>query len=342
MSHIAEYIDRVATVEMRPGTGNAPHGQMHRLYEAARERNGAPLVLSAARCLVDAVAPDDAVLIVTGAGCDPMMPNGEVDGLLGTAALARVLIDRLGARVAVLAEARCEPPLRATIRAAGLNVRGVDEDVAGVPAPVTFVATSLAADECEREATEIIDRFAPAAIVAIEKLGPNERGAIHGSTGLGWTDEHTKPQFVFELAAERGIPTVGIGDGGNEVGFGVIADAVADIIPAGHRCQCPCGGRTGTSVATDHLIVAAISNWGAYALGAMLCELTGGDLAGLIDEDDLERMLRACVDAGALDGAFSRPSLTDDGVPLQTHRAFVTMLRSIVTIGNSHLTSPGH
>jgi hypothetical protein len=53
-------------------------------------------------------------------------------------------------------------------------------------------------------------------------------------------------------------------------------------------------------------------------------------------------MLRACVDNGAYDGAFARPLLSDDGVPLEAHRAFMTMLRGIVEIGRSELASPGH
>jgi hypothetical protein len=125
------------------------------------------------------------------------------------------------------------------------------------------------------------------------------------------------------------------------VGFGVIKDAVVGIMPAGRVCQCPCGRGTAASVATDFLVVAAISDWGAYAVSAMLHYLEGRDHLHLT-EDDLERMLRACVDAGALDGGSARPGLSDDGVPLELHRAFLTMLRSCVAIGASSLDSPGH
>jgi ribonuclease BN (tRNA processing enzyme) len=62
----------------------------------------------------------------------------------------------------------------------------------------------------------------------------------------------------------------------------------------------------------------------------------------MIDADQVDRALRACVGAGALDGVTARPTLSDDGVPLETQRSFVTMLRSVVTIGLSESESPGH
>jgi hypothetical protein len=87
--------------------------------------------------------------------------------------------------------------------------------------------------------------------------------------------------------------------------------------------------------------VAAISDWGGYGVAGMLAYLMEmPDL--LIDEQGIERVLQATVDAGALDGALARPSLSDDGVPLPTHKAFITMLRSIISIALSVLDSPGH
>jgi hypothetical protein len=77
-------------------------------------------------------------------------------------------------------------------------------------------------------------------------------------------------------------------------------------------------------------------------VAAMIAYLKDDPASTLIDEDDLERMLRACVDNGAYDGAFARPLLSDDGVPLPVHRAFITMLTNIVVTGQSDLTSPGH
>jgi hypothetical protein len=337
---IGEYIDQLCTIEMRPSAGNLPRGQLRELYDAARTLTDGPLVHAMATALVDVIEPGDTVLILTGAGGPPVLPVGEVDGMLGAAALARALTLQLGAQVVILTEARSEVPMKAVCNAAGLNFLHPDDDAQAHA--VWFVPMSLDAAECEAQAPGLLDELEPKAVLAIEKLSPNRKGVIHGSTGISYDDQHAKPQFLFAEAKRRGILTAGIGDGGNEVGFGSIAGEVAKIIPTGEVCQCPCGGGATAAVPVDHLVVAAISNWGGYGVAAMIAFLTQTPASELSSEDDVERMLRACVDQGALDGAYARPVMSDDGVPLRTQRAFTTMLREIVTIGQSRLASPGH
>jgi hypothetical protein len=337
---IGEYVDRLCTVEMRPAAGNLPRGMIHRLYAAARPEGAKPLTLAMAEGIVANVHEGDTVFILTGAGNPPVLPRGEVDGLLGAAALARSLTLTLGADVVILTEERSELPLSAVCLAAGLNFRRVDDEPNANA--VTFIPMSLRADECEAQAGELLDRYAPSAVIAIEKLSPNKNGIIHGSTGLSYDATHAKPQFLFDEARKRGILTAGIGDGGNEVGFGSVAEKIMDIIPTGRVCLCPCGGGNIARVEVDHLVVAAISNWGGYGVAAMIAFLTSSPAGGLIDEVDLDRMLRACVDNGAFDGAYARPTLSDDGVPLESQKAFVVLLRELVAIGQSSLSSPGH
>jgi hypothetical protein len=337
---IGEYIDRLCTVEMRPAAGNLPRGMIHRLYAAARPEGAKPLTLAMAEAVIANVHAGDTVFILTGAGMPPVLPRGEVDGLLGAAALARSLTLTIGADVVILTEERTELPLGAVCRAAGLNFRRVEDETNANS--VLFVPMPLGAGECEAQAGELLDTYAPSAVIAIEKLSPNKNGIIHGSTGLSYDDAHAKPQFLFDEAKNRGILTAGIGDGGNEVGFGSVAEEIADIIPTGRVCLCPCGGGNVARIEVDHLVVAAISNWGGYGVAAMLAVLTGSPAGGLIDEVDVERMLRACVDNGAYDGAYARPTLSDDGVPLVAQKAFTVLLRELVAIGQSSLESPGH
>ena len=337
---VAEYVDRLCTVEMRPGKGNLPRGVIHRLYDAAREQaGGKPWTLDMAEAFVDRIKPGDAVFILTGAGGPPVLPKAEVDGLLGAAALARALHFSLGATPYILTEEHAAEPTRAAVWGASLNFRREGEDE--TPHQVTFIPMPLDDDECKAQAPELLDRLQPSLVFGIEKLSPNRKGVIHGATGLDYTDVHANPKYLFDGAKERGILTAGIGDGGNECGFGVVEDAVRAIMPAGSKCECPCGDGSAASVATDKFLVAAISNWGGYAVSAMVCFLKG-DLAPLIDADDLERMLRDVVNAGAFDGSSGRPTLGDDGVLLRAQRAYVDMLQSIVTIGQIDFASPGH
>jgi hypothetical protein len=62
--------------------------------------------------------------------------------------------------------------------------------------------------------------------------------------------------------------TVGIGDGGNEIGMGKVPwEVVARNVPGGGRVAC--------RVAADYNIVCGLSNWGGYALAAGVWRLSG-------------------------------------------------------------------
>lgn len=335
---IAENIDRLCTIEIRPASGNLPRGVIDQLYAAARA-DGPPLTLRAAQALVERVNPGDTVFILTGAGGPPVLPAGEVDGVPGTAALARALAIGLGADVVVLTEERVAEPIKAAVWGASMNF--TREATASVSNTIRYVPTSCGDEASEREAAELFEREAPVAVIGIEKLSPNGNGIIHGATGLDYHEVHTNPKFIFDLANDRGALTIGIGDGGNEVGYGVIRSAVQDVMPAGRVCACPCGGGSAAAVATDVLVVAAISNWGAYGVSAMVGWLSGRPQA-LVNSDDVERMIHDTVNAGAFDGALGRPTISDDGVPLKCHRGMVDVLNTILEVGRTDLDSPGH
>jgi hypothetical protein len=333
---IGEYVDRLCTIEMRPADSNLPRGVMHRLYASARN-GGPPLTFAAASAILSAVDRGSTVYLLTGAGGPPVLPKGEVDGLLGTAALARVLVLGRHANVVILTEARVEEPIRAACEAAGLNFVMDGTEMAN---SVRFLPMPIGDDACREQAEELL-AAEPSAVIAIEKLSPNDKGVIHGVTGISYHDVHANPKYLVDGARAQGILTVGIGDGGNEVGFGVIEDTVGAVMPNGAVCQCGCGGGSAAAVATDVLVVAAISNWGAYGVSAMLCWLLETP-EHLVSDADVDRMLRAVVRAGAFDGCFARPVLCDDGVPLEVHMGFLKMLHSITDIGAARIESPGH
>lgn len=85
----------------------------------------------------------------------------------------------------------------------------------------------------------------------------------------------------------------------------------------------------------DHLVVAAISDWGRLWRRCQPCMLP--ELA--VRADQIDRALRSCADAGALGGVTARPALRDDGILLESRRSFVTLLQAIVTIGLSYVQS---
>jgi len=88
-----------------------------------------------------------------------------------------------------------------------------------------------------------------------------------------------------------------------------------------------------TVTSTDILVVAAISNWGAYGLAAVLGMLTGRQ-ESLVDEDTHWRVLDAVVRAGALDGVHVQPIVAEDGVPARTGQALIRMLHQMIYNGS--------
>jgi hypothetical protein len=113
---------------------------------------------------------------------------------------------------------------------------------------------------------------------------------------------------------ERGLVTIGIGDGGNEIGMGKIPWAVI--------CRnIPNGGLVACRVPTDHLIVCGVSNWGAYGLAAGVRLLRGASAeTDLFDLDREQALLEIMVEKGPLvDGVSGQPTVSVDGLPIEQY-----------------------
>jgi len=178
-------------------------------------------------------------------------------------------------------------------------------------------------------------------VVAIEKGGPNSAGILHYSTGVDCTDSHGKAHHIVNFAREMGAFTVGVGDGGNEIGFGNIYDTAAQVMPQGSVCQCPCAGGAATVTKTDALLVGAVSNWAAYGLVSMMAYLARRPEL-VPSAGDVRRMMEGALQGGALDGLYAAPRFCDDGIPLAVHEALATMLGNIVATGLRSYHSVGH
>lgn len=326
---MGEYVDRLVTVEMRNRAMNP--GTTLPLYEAAREEGGGrPLTTRAAEGLVEHVHRGDNVIIITGAGTPPTLLNGESDGPPGAAALAHALFYGIGATPIYVCEQHHAGPIVASSEAVGVPVRDFDVTQEKRFASALFTAP-LEEKEVAGWASNLLDRVKPAAIITTERLGPNEKGVIHGATGLsGW-----KPMVdlspVVTGATERGVFTLGIGDAGNEIGFGRITDAVKKINPFGARCQCPCEAGMATVIKTDVLVPAFISNWGCYGIEAMIAFLLRKPeaqetpaLAG--------QSIAACIEEGGLEAMGATKLFYVDGAEGETSMAVVQILRDMVRV----------
>jgi len=267
-----------------------------------------------------------------GAGTPPGLPKGETDGPLGAAALARAVEIGLGAKPILLGEERNLPSTIGATQAAGLVV--VEESLFATRSGCAMaLPLPLGHDAGRQAALGLLDRFVPSCVIFVEKGGPNEKGVFHSIMGSGRAAEQmANAQLLAELAEERGVLSIGIGDGGNEIGCGVILEAVRRVQPFGRKCQCPCGAGVATVTRCDHLVFASVSNWGAYAVAAALAGLL--EKPSVLHDAQTElRMLDASLAGGAMDGAYARLIPYVDGTSAAVQTSILTLLHQIVENG---------
>jgi len=238
------------------------------------------------------------VVITTGFVVD--VGTAETDGPPGAAVLGRAL-RTLGAGVTYVTDDVTAPVLAATLTALG------------EPADVVRYPVGDAA------ARDVLTRARPTHLVAVERPGRARDGAYRNMRGVDVSEWNASLDAMFLLARQtrrRRVVTVGVGDGGNEIGMGNVR---ARIGRAG-----AVAARIASIVRVDYLVVAGVSNWGAYGIVAHLARLSGLPLLHSPDEE--RRMVDACVAAGACDGVTRRREATVDGLPLDAHAALVALL----------------
>jgi D-glutamate cyclase len=277
-----------------------------------------------------------AVAIVTGFFIPTANPPcGETDGPLGALFLARALVP-LGVRVALLTDGFCRPALDAGLRACGLENSVAALTLPGPECPWdTFLAKGWQ--------PYLRETFRPTHLIAIERVGPSHtplsiqhqlgvgeplldflnevpkdhHNRCHTMRGLDITGRMSPAHLLFEAASqEKGLTTIGIGDGGNEIGMGKISwDVIRRNIRGGALVAC--------RIPTDFLIVAGVSNWGAYGLAAGFMVLRGCPLLReLFDPEREHSLLEIMVQHGPLvDGVKGQQTATVDGLSFEQYAA---------------------
>lgn len=324
---LGDTVDRLCTLDLRPPGPTS--GYIGRFYAAVRARTAAPLTLHAAECL-HRTAAGSTIVIATGFCHPERLPVGETDGPPGAAALARAVRLGLESTPVIIGEAAIELPVKACVESLGLHVCSEVATAREHPLGVVFQAFPTEAGVAGPAAWQVLEQYRPAAIVVTEKVGPNRLGVAHSAMGYAIPPgARALVEYLLDAAQRAGVPTIGVGDNGNDMGFGLIEDLVRQYKPYGDVCQCPCGGGLATVTQTTHLVTAAVANWGAY--GIVTC------LAALRHRPDLlhsaateVRMLEACVQAGAADGITGRREATVDALPGAVQASIVELLGALI------------
>ena len=178
------------------------------------------------------------------------VPRGDVaaaetDGPVGTALLAASLAAcGVPARIAV--DSPCADAVRAAVGSAGHDVTVDEMGVVDRPG-----------------LDRVIGDWKQAGVshaVAIERCGIAADGRPRNMRGVDVSPWTAPLDDLFLGGPWR---KVGVGDGGNEIGMGKLpAGLIAKHVPNGAKIACV--------TSCDHLVVAGVSNWGAYGLMAAL------------------------------------------------------------------------
>jgi hypothetical protein len=299
-------------------------GICHQLYDAAVELSGESLTMAAALALRERVTPGQVVFICTGWPSRSWLIKGltETDGPVGAAYLARALEQCLGAIPVLIVEESLIGFAETALRAAGLLVADIETAMrskqgahkASVAAVLPFTTEWARSDKDSRA---LLEQYSPAAIVAIEMPGANAEGTFHNVTArVVPTGLVAKADALVNIAREQGILTIGIGDGGNELGMGVVRHAIEQHLPH--------GAEIAPIALVDHLVVGSISNWAAVGVSAAIAAITSN--AHVLRTVDLLRITEKVSDAGAIDGLTSYLDPKNDGTSAATSAAFVELV----------------
>src|SRR5262249_4901409 len=178
---VGDSIDRAVNIEMRFRAG-LPRGVTYPLYEAARKKQKKPLTWLAAKLLKDKIKAGQNVFVVAGAGTPPGLPAGETDGPPGAAAIARAIEIGLGAKPILISDERNRPAVVTSAEAAGLAAVGepLFKQRRSVALAINYPLGDAAGKKAARD---LCRKFKPAAMVFIEKVGPNTKGIYHSIMG---------------------------------------------------------------------------------------------------------------------------------------------------------------
>jgi hypothetical protein len=164
-------------------------------------------------------------------------------------------------------------------------------------------------DRREQEAEEALLRLEPDAIISIERPGQAADGGYYNMRGESISANTACFDTFMNLSR---CPTIGIGDGGNEIGMGNVSAAIQDldIVPCVTRC--------------DELIVTDVSNWGAYGIISFLSVWNERDFLREIVPLDI---LRYISELGSVDGVTRVNQLTEDGLDVSEGESILLELR---------------
>jgi hypothetical protein len=230
-----------------------------------------------------------------------MSHKPETDGPPGAIAIGNAL-QALGRRVTYVTDLHTAPVLRDWL--------GPEAEVEEFP--IADVATS------QRVASETLARLKPGLLISIERSSRTKDDTYLNMRDIDISPYTARVDYLFEA----GVPSVGIGDGGNEIGMGNLVEIIptVDSLP-----------NSPAVTKVDRLVITSVSNWGGYGLVAALSRLAGKNLLPTVDHET--RLIKRMVEIGVVDGTTGEAIPTVDNFSLDVNGAVLEQLHRAVAEG---------
>ncbi|MBI2872692.1 MAG: DUF4392 domain-containing protein [Chloroflexi bacterium] len=221
---------------------------------------------------------------------------GETDGPPGAAAMGYAL-QELGNTAYYVTD---QPNLTLVRSVAHDPSRVIDFPIADHATSRTFAKNLLA-------------RLSPSLLIAVERAGFDKERRYVNRFGVDISHTSAKVDYLFLEHPH----TIGIGDGGNEIGMGVVAQHVPKEVASSPAVT-----------STSKLIIAGASNWGAYGLVAALSLECGRNLLPSVEQE--KEWVRRLASLGAVDGLSCQVEEAVDGFPLEENALTLEELHRLV------------
>ena len=236
------------------------------------------------------------VIIVTGFYV-VMAGKPETDGPPGAVAIGEAL-KGLGRTVTYVSDKYTTPVLR--YYANGSDV--IEFPIDGV-------------DASKKHAKDILEKVEPSLLISIERCGRTQEDTYLNMRYVDISPNTARLDYLFDSE----IPSVGIGDGGNEIGMGNLAEVIptVDTLP-----DYPAVNQV------DRLIIASVSNWGGYGLVAALSRISGKNLLPSVESETA--MLHGMIEVGVVDGTTGYAVPTVDNFSAEENGALLDRLHRVV------------
>jgi len=222
----------------------------------------------------------------------------ETDGPVGAIAISRAL-KKLGYKVVFITDKWSFNVMKGLL----------DSEDELVNFPVTNHASS------ESFSKNLLLKYSPSVVLSIERASLVKDGTYRNWKGQDISDYNAKLDYLFDQSQY----SIGIGDGGNEIGMGNLSEQIKKIkgLPDNP-----------SSTNVNNLIIASCSNWGGFGLVAALSVLVKQNL--LISADEAKKLIIKSVDLGAVEGLTGKSDYAVDGRDLEDDSVCIVQLHDFL------------